>query len=76
MEPKCKMEYIHFLSTLLVIISSAGAGYVLLDPGFSQEMKGSVVTLILIGGFTAVQNFWLGSSSGSQKKDELLAKNG
>lgn len=73
MEPKCKMKYIHFLSTLMVIIASAGAFYVLADPAFSQEMKGSVVTLILIGGWTAVQNFWLGSSNESARKTDIMA---
>ena len=35
-------------------------------------MKGAVITLMLIAGFTGVKEFWLGSSRDSQRKTELL----
>jgi len=38
----------------------------------SAEFKGAVITLILIGGFTGVKEFWFGSSRSSQRKDEKV----
>ena len=64
-----KIRFIHILSVLMVLISGAGGFVVLLTPDFPGEMKGAVVTLMMIGGFTGVQNFWLGSSAGSERKD-------
>lgn len=40
--------------------------------GFSADLKGAVVSLILIGGWTAVKEYWLGSSSGSDKKSDTI----
>lgn len=40
--------------------------------GFSADLKGAVVSLILIGGWTAVKEYWLGSSSGSDKKTDTI----
>ena len=42
--------------------------------GFSADLKGAVVTLILIGGFTAVKEYWLGSSAGSEKKTDAITR--
>jgi muramidase (phage lysozyme) len=64
------ITFLEFLSLVLVAISAAGAYMVLTDESFGDQMRGAVVTLILIGGFTSVQNFWLGSSIGSKMKDD------
>jgi hypothetical protein len=42
--------------------------------GFSADLKGAVVSLILIGGWTAVKEYWLGSSAGSDKKSDAIQK--
>jgi hypothetical protein len=43
---------------------------VLIWGGIDAQLKGAVITLMLIGGFTSVTNFWYGSSLGSKKKDD------
>ena len=78
------------LSLLMVTVASLGAFLVLIDPkltlqlagqaivlgggGFSADLKGAVVSLILIGGWTAVKEYWLGSSEGSSQKGEAIAR--
>lgn len=42
--------------------------------GFSPDLKGAVVSLILIGGFTAVKEFFFGSSAGREKQGEALSR--
>lgn len=64
-----KLTFVEILSLLFVVLSSAGGGYVLYGD-FPPELKGAVVTIILIGGFTGVKEFWLGSSNSSQRKDD------
>lgn len=71
------------LSMAVIVIAALGAFGVLLDPvatlniagqtikiggeGFSAELKGAVITIMLIGGWTAVMGFWLGSSDASKR---------
>ena len=78
------------LSLLMVTVASLGAFLVLIDPkltlqiagqtvvlgggGFSADLKGAVVSLILIGGWSAVKEYWLGSSEGSSQKGEAIAR--
>ena len=65
----------------MVVVAALGAAFVLLDPkwsteiagmkvsfggSFSADLKGAVITAILIGGWTAVKEYWLGASAGSQ----------
>lgn len=68
-----KFSFIEFLSLLMIVISSVGGGWVLYAE-FPPEIKGAVVTLMLIGGWTGVKEFWLGSSMGSLSKTDLLKK--
>lgn len=67
------IKFVHLLSAFLIVFSGIGGVLVLLGD-FSAELKGSVVTLILIGGWTGVQNYWLGSSSSSRLKDVSINK--
>lgn len=62
------MTFIEVLSLIFVAISSLGGGYVLYGD-FPPEIKGAVITLMLIGGFTGVKEFWFGSSRGSMVKE-------
>lgn len=56
------------LSLIFVIISACGAGIVLLGEDYSAEIKGAVITLMLIAGYTGVREFWFGSSPAEQAK--------
>lgn len=78
------------LSTFMVITAALGGFLVLLDPrisgeiagvpfaiggeGFSPELKGAVVTIMLIGGWTAVKEFWLGASAAGQNQAESMSR--
>lgn len=67
------IKFIHLLSTVMIIGSYIG-GWTVLRGNFSGDLKAAVVTLMLVGGFTSVAGFWLGSSSGSERKNELLER--
>ena len=78
------------LSLFMVRVAAIGAAYVLLAPkftfmiygqvieiggeGFSADLKGAVVSLVLIGGWSAVKEFWLGTSASSEKKSDALQR--
>lgn len=57
------------LSLYLVTICAAGAWWVLSSSALGNEIKSAVVTLMIIGGYTGVREFWFGSSHGSKSKD-------
>lgn len=65
-----KLTFLELLSLFLVISTLAGGVAVLLWGGIDAQLKGAVVTLMLIGGYTAVTQFWFGSSLGSKRKDD------
>lgn len=78
------------MSMFMLRTAAIGAAVVLLDPkitfviygvtyafggmGFSPDLKGAVVSLILIGGWTAVKEYWLGSSKGTEKQAEAMTR--
>jgi hypothetical protein len=66
-----RFTFVELLSLLMLTVSAAGAGWVLYSD-FPGEIKGAVVTMILIGGWNGVKEFWLGSSMGSMKKDQTI----
>lgn len=41
---------------------------------FADQMKGAVITLILVAGFTAVKEFWLGGSAGEKAQGQTLSR--
>jgi lysozyme len=63
-----KLTFVELLSLVFVSIGAIGGGYVLYG-AFPAELKGAVITLMLLGGYTGVKEFWLGSSAGSRAKD-------
>lgn len=67
------VKFIHLISALMLIGSYIG-GWIVLHGDFSGDLKAAVVTLMLVGGFTSVAGFWLGSSSGSERKNDLLER--
>lgn len=78
------------LSCFMAGVAAVGGAYVLLDPkitfsiewvnivvggeGFSPDLKGAVVSLILIGGWVAVKEYWLGASATSQNQAESMSR--
>lgn len=42
--------------------------------GFSADLKGAVASLILIGGFVAVKEYWLGASASGQNQQEVMGR--
>lgn len=61
----------------LIVVSMFGlVCFALFFLSIPQEMKELAMLLlgILGAGFTSVINYWMGSSSGSQKKDDTIAK--
>lgn len=56
------MTFLELLSAFMVTTSLAGALAVVFWGGISDDLKGAIVTLVLIGGYTGVQGFWFGSS--------------
>ena len=67
-----KLKFIHVLSLLFVIFAGSfvSVNFTLL----SSELKGAIITLMIIGGWNGVKDYWMGSSSGSDKKTELMNK--
>lgn len=78
------------LSMFMAIASAMGGAYVLVDPvftftwagqivklggeGFSADLKGAVVSLILIGGWTAIKEYWLGASATGHNQAEAMSR--
>ena len=78
------------LSIYIVVIAALGAFLVLLDPrieivfgtqkisiggeGFSSELKGAVITIMLIGGWTSAVSYWLGNTESGKKQQESLSR--
>ncbi len=85
-DARLTLVFTQWLSGFLVTASVMGALLVLIDPkgavtiagqsiqfggaGFAEQMKGAVIMLILIGGFTAVVNFWLRISNQEARAQE------
>jgi lysozyme len=68
--PWLKLKFIHVLSILFVVFSGS---FVSVNwSSLSSELKGAVITLMIIAGWNGVRDYWMGSSSGSDKKTEQL----
>ena len=42
--------------------------------GFSADLKGAVISAILIGGWTAVKEYWLGASASGTRQSETVSR--
>jgi predicted Na+-dependent transporter len=68
--PWLKLKFIHVLSILFVVFSGS---FVSVNwSSLSSELKGAVITLMIIAGWNGVRDYWMGSSSGSDKKTEQM----
>lgn len=69
-----RLKFIHILTIILIFIGAAAGFIVLLNPDFKDgESRTQVLTAMLglLGGAAA---YWVGSTSGSNRKTELIAK--
>jgi len=69
------VKFIHIMSLVVVIAAVSAIGYVLGTSEDATERSMALQTLLLTG-FGGVMLYWLGSSSGSDKKTEMLTKKG
>lgn len=68
-----KLKFIHLLS--LVFVGFSGWFAMRYWPDLTPELKGAIITLMVIAGWNGVRDYWMGSSSGSDRKtSELLKK--
>lgn len=65
--PWVKMKFIHLLS--LVFVGFSGTFVTINWSGLTPELKGAVITLMIIAGWNGVRDYWMGSSDGSKTKD-------
>lgn len=65
-----KFTFPELLSLLMFLFSAAGGVLMVIFGGLTAELKGAIVTLMLIGGYNKVAEFWFGSSFGSRQKDQ------
>jgi muramidase (phage lysozyme) len=71
--PWLKMRFVQFLS----IGFAAYSGWFAQKywPDLTPELRGAIITLMVIAGWNGVKDYWMGSSSGSDRKTaELLKK--
>jgi hypothetical protein len=67
-----KLKFIHILSIIFVAFSGT---FVSMNwESLTPELKGAVITLMVIAGWNGVRDYWMGSSSGSDKKTEQMMK--
>lgn len=70
--PPSKLPAMWITLAILPLVYAV-VGAVLFLPGFSDEMKGTVIGVVLTGALGAIVAFWLGSSFGSSEKSRLMA---
>jgi muramidase (phage lysozyme) len=56
------LTFIEFLSLALILMTFGGVVVALVWADISDDLKGAIVTIMLIGGFTGVREFWFGGS--------------
>ncbi|WP_333710323.1 glycoside hydrolase family 104 protein [Malikia spinosa] len=64
-----KFKFVHLLSALVVIGAMIAIGYILATSTDATERAMALQAILLVG-FAGVMAFWMGSSNGSQLKDE------
>lgn len=70
--PWVKLRFVHVLS--LAFVSFSGWFATTHWESLTPELRGAVITLMVIAGWNGVRDYWMGSSSGSEQKTEMLAR--
>ena len=70
--PWVKLRFVHVLS--LAFVSFSGWFATTHWESLAPELHGAVITLMVIAGWNGVRDYWMGSSSGSEQKTEMLAR--
>lgn len=70
--PWIKLRFVHVLS--LVFVSFSGWFVTMNWASLTPELRGAVITLMVIAGWNGVRDFWMGSSSGSEQKMAMLTR--
>ena len=55
------------IDPIITIVLTSGTTIKLGGTGFSDQLKGAVVAMILVGGFSGVAGYWLGASNQGTK---------
>lgn len=65
-----KLKFVHLLSVFLV--GFAGWFVTTVFATLTAELQGAIVTLMVIAGWNGVRDYWMGSSSGSDRKTDMM----
>jgi muramidase (phage lysozyme) len=69
--PWLKLKFIHLLS--LVFVGFSGTFVTVNWASLTAELRGAVITLMVIAGWNGVRDYWMSSSAGSTLKTQLLS---
>ncbi|MBP8102105.1 MAG: hypothetical protein KAY54_09495, partial [Burkholderiaceae bacterium] len=68
------MLFHEILALVMILISAAGGITALFYTSLGNEIKSAIVTLMLIGGWNGVKEFYFGGSRGSDRKTEIMSE--
>lgn len=66
--------FIVLMEPKLVLAFSGGNTFTIGGTPFSADMKGAVVALIIVGGFVALKEYWLGASASQQTQSDTMGR--
>jgi muramidase (phage lysozyme) len=69
--PAVKLRFVHVLS--IGFVAFAGWFVAAVWETLTPELRGAIVTLMVIAGWNGVRDYWMGSSEGSSRKTAMLA---
>lgn len=65
-----RMRFVHFLS--IIFVCFAGGFVVMHWKDLTAELKGAIVTLMMLPAWGGVRDYWMGSSDGSARKTDAI----
>ena len=66
------LTFLELFSLVLTVGGYFFAGAALYGLNLDPQLQGAIITLMVVGGFSATYQFWLGSSAGSRTKDNAV----
>lgn len=66
--------FIVLMEPKLVLAFASGKTFTIGGTPFSADMKGAVVALIIVGGFVALKEYWLGASASGQAQSDTMGR--